>query len=229
MAKPLIKIDIVSDVVCPWCYIGKRRLEKAMNQLKDEMVFEAEFHPFELNPTLPAEGVDQKKYLSDKFDGEERYHQITAHTTKIASQEGLKFSFEKQLISPNTFQSHRLIAWAKKFNKQAAMKEALMSAYFEKGIDLSKKENLAALAARVELDKIKTEKFLNSDDLSDEVKKEEQLNYQRGISSVPYFIINNKYGLSGAQPTEVFVQALREIATEVMNGFSESDEVGERC
>jgi len=109
------------------------------------------------------------------------------------------------------------------------MKEALMSAYFEKGIDLSKKENLAALAARVDLDKIKTEKFLNSDDLSDEVKKEEQLNYQRGISSVPYFIINNKYGLSGAQPTEVFVQALREIATEVMNGFSESDEVGERC
>ncbi|MBS1487360.1 MAG: DsbA family oxidoreductase [Bacteroidetes bacterium] len=220
MKKPLIKIDVVSDVVCPWCYIGKRRLEKAMDGLKAEMDFEVEFYPFELNPSIPSEGIDQKKYLSEKFGGEDRYNQITAHTTRTAAQEGLHFDFAKQKISPNTFQSHRLIAFARLFGKQAAMNEALMRAYFEKGTDLTQNENLVAMAAEVGLNPDDTRKFLASQELSDQIKQQEQLNYQRGISGVPYFIINGKYGLSGAQPVEVFTEALREIVSETNQGES---------
>ncbi|HTH55235.1 MAG TPA: DsbA family oxidoreductase [Cyclobacteriaceae bacterium] len=216
MTKPLIKIDVVSDVVCPWCYIGKRRIEKAIDKLKNDFDFEVEYHPFELNPTMPAEGRNQKEYLAAKFGGEEQYHQITDRTAKTAAQEGLNFDFSKQTTSPNTFQSHRLIAFAKTKGKQAELKEALMSAYFEKGIDLTKTQNLISIASEHGLDPEVTEQFLNSDSLAAEVRLEEQLNYQRGISGVPFYIINNKYGVSGAQPAEVFVNALTEIGGETM-------------
>lgn len=216
MTKPIVKIDVVSDVVCPWCYIGKRRLEKAIDQLKNEFDFQVEYHPFELNPTMPAEGRNQKEYLAAKFGGEERYRQITSHTEKTAAQEGLNFDFSKQKTSPNTFNSHRLIAFAKTKGKQAELKEALMSAYFEKGIDLTKAENLVNIAVEHGLDAGETEQFLNSDKLAAEVKLEEQMNYQRGISGVPFYIINNKYGVSGAQPTDVFVNALTEIGGETV-------------
>lgn len=218
MTKPLIKIDVVSDVVCPWCYIGKRRLERAIDQMKNEFDFEVEYHPFELNPTMPTEGRNQKEYLSAKFGGEDRYHQITDRTTNTATQEGLKFDFSKQKISPNTFNSHRLIAFAKTKGKQAELKEALMSAYFEKGIDLTQAKNLIDIAVEHGLDAAETELFLTSDQLAAEVKLEEQLNYQRGISGVPFYIVNNKYGISGAQPTEVFVNALAEIGREPIAG-----------
>jgi predicted DsbA family dithiol-disulfide isomerase len=216
MDKPIIKIDVISDVVCPWCYIGKRRLEKAIDKLKDDFDFQVEYHPFELNPTMPVEGRNQKEYLAAKFGGEERFHQITNHTTQTAAQEGLNFDFGKQKISPNTFNSHRLIAFAKTKSKQAELKEALMSAYFEKGVDLTITENLVDIAASHGLDANETLQFLNSDNLAAEVKLEEQLNYQRGISGVPFYIINNKYGVSGAQPTEVFVNALTEIGSETV-------------
>ncbi len=226
MIKPVIKIDVVSDVVCPWCYIGKRRLEKAIDVLKGEFDFDVEYHPFELNPTMPSEGRDQKEYLVAKFGGEERYRQITSHTEKTAAQEGLKFDFSKQKNSPNTLNSHRLIAFAKQNGKQAQVKEALMSAYFEKGIDLTKNENLVSIAVENGLDANETFTFLKSDELTAEVKLEEQLNHQRSISGVPFYIINNKYGVSGAQPTEVFVNAFTEIGNEPVGG--ESCEVGEK-
>jgi predicted DsbA family dithiol-disulfide isomerase len=193
-------------------------LEKAIDQLKNDFDFEVEYHPFELNPNMPAEGRNQKEYLVAKFGGKERYHQITNHTTKTALQEGLKFDFSKQTTSPNTFNSHRLIAFAKAKGKQAELKEALMSAYFEKGIDLTKTRNLVSIAVEHGLDAREVEQFLNSNDLAAEVKLEEQLNYQRGISGVPFYIINNKYGVSGAQPTEVFVNALADIGKEVVEG-----------
>ncbi|MEY4929902.1 MAG: hypothetical protein RI909_626, partial [Bacteroidota bacterium] len=129
--KPVIKVDIVSDVVCPWCFIGKRRIEKAMNILQDEFDFEVSYLPFELNPQTPQEGFNQKEYLAQKFGSEEKYHQITNHVTQVAAQEGLQFDFEKQRISPNTKDAHRVIWFAKKEGKQLAVKEAFMKAYFE--------------------------------------------------------------------------------------------------
>jgi predicted DsbA family dithiol-disulfide isomerase len=209
--KPVIKIDIVSDVVCPWCYIGKRRIEKAMKTLDGEFEFDVNYLPFELNPQVPKEGLNQKEYLSKKFGSEEKYNQITDRVKGVASEEGLHFDFSKQKISPNTNDAHRLIWFAKKEGKQLEVKEALMKAYFEQGVDLTKKENLVATAASTGLDAARAALFLDSDEGAAEVSALQELNRQRGISGVPFYIINNQYGISGAQPTDVFVNALKEI------------------
>ncbi len=214
MTKPKIKIDVVSDVVCPWCYIGKRRLEKAIAQVADQVDVELEYHPFELNPDMPAEGRNQKEYLVKKFGSEAKYLQITNHVTEVAAQEGLHFDFKKQNISPNTRNAHRLIWFAKKHGKQIEMKEALMKAYFEEGIDLTESENLISIADKVGLDREETKSFLNSTEGMVEVTTEEMQNAQRGISGVPFYIINNQYGVSGAQPSEVFAKAFLEISSE---------------
>src|SRR5688572_33360049 len=118
MIKPKIKVDIVSDVVCPWCYIGKRRFEKAIDTLKDKFEFEVEYHPFELNPDTPLNGVNQKEHLTRKFGGEDRYNQLTNHVTKVAQDEGLQFDFENQHVLPNTRNAHRVIQFAKQEGKQ---------------------------------------------------------------------------------------------------------------
>ena len=214
MSNPKIKIDVVSDVVCPWCYIGKRRLEKAIEQLKGQIDVEVEFHPFELNPDMPKEGKNQKEHLTNKFGGADRYKQITSNVTKVAAEEGLKFNFDKQEVSPNTRDAHRIIRYAKSEGKQAVVKEAFMKAYFEDGIDLSKNENLLSIATKAGLDTPKVSSLLNSDEGLVEVELEERTYAQRGITSVPYFIINNTYGVSGAQPTEVFEKALLDISKE---------------
>jgi predicted DsbA family dithiol-disulfide isomerase len=203
-----IKIDVVSDVVCPWCYIGKRRLEKALSQLPENYEVEVNFLPFELNPDSPKTGRDHKAYLTDKFGGIERYEQLTDHVTNVAADEGIKFDYPKQSVIPNTFESHRLIQYAKDHDKQAAVKEALMKAYFTEGVDLSKSENLLDVAEKAGLDRGKAAAFLSSEEGVEKVRTMEALNYQRGISGVPFYIINDKYGVSGAQPSDVFLQIL---------------------
>jgi predicted DsbA family dithiol-disulfide isomerase len=215
MNKPQIKIEVVSDVVCPWCYIGKRRLEKALDQLKDQFDFDVEYSPFELNPDMPLEGRNQKEYLMQKFGGETKYAQITSHVTKVAAEEGLNFDFTSQHISPNTRSAHRIIWFAKSKGKQLEIKEALMKAYFEKGVDLSKKENLALVASEVGLSSKEVIALLESEEGLAEVVFAEQGNYQRGVTGVPFYVINDKYGISGAQPVEAFIEALTNIGTEI--------------
>jgi predicted DsbA family dithiol-disulfide isomerase len=214
MEKIKIKIDVVSDVVCPWCYIGKRRLENALSKLPDNYEIDLAFLPFELNPELPKTGSDQKAYLANKFGSKERYDQLTSNVVNVAASEGLNFHYEKQSVMPNTLDSHRLIQYAKRSGKQAAIKETLMKAYFEQGVDLSKHENLVNIAAQNGLDRNEVTDFLASDEGAVEVKHMEQTSMQRGVSGVPFYIINNKYGISGAQPSEAFVEILTGIATE---------------
>jgi predicted DsbA family dithiol-disulfide isomerase len=218
MKKPEILIEVVSDVVCPWCYIGKRRLEKAMSELGADYDIKVSFSPFELNADMPAEGRDQKEYLSKKFGDEGRYEQITAHVTQVAKEEGLSFNFKKQKVSPNTRDAHRIIWYSQKEGKQPATNEAFMKAYFEEGIDLSKRENLVAVAEKAGLVKENVVSMLESGDGLAEVTIAEQMNQQRGISGVPFFIINDKYGVSGAQPAETFVKVLREIGQTDLQG-----------
>jgi predicted DsbA family dithiol-disulfide isomerase len=213
MNKPAIKIGVVSDVVCPWCYIGKRRLEKAIAELSDRFTFEVEYFPFELNPQMPSQGVDQKEYLMNKFGGEERYHQLTDHVTTVAAQEGLTLDYPAQKISPNTRNAHRLIQFAKENQKQLTVVEALFRAYFTEGIDLSKIENLLAIAVAAGLDKEKTEAFLKSDAAKTEVELTELQLQQSGITGVPFYVVDDKYGISGAQPSESFIKAFEEIAS----------------
>lgn len=216
MEKVKIKIDVVSDVVCPWCYIGKKRLETAVASLPNHIETEIAFHPFELNPDMPKEGTNQKAYLVNKFGGTERFEQITQRVTSVAAGEGLHFNFEVQEVSPNTFDAHRLIWLAGKEGVQPAVKEALMSAYFEKGVDLSKHENLLNVVTAAGLNRSKAKDLLGSQEGVVEVRQMQQLNYQRKISGVPFYIINNQYGISGAQPADVFVNALTEIGQSML-------------
>jgi predicted DsbA family dithiol-disulfide isomerase len=223
--KPVIKVDIVSDVVCPWCYIGKRRIERAMQTLADEFEFDITYLPFELNPNAPKEGFNQKEYLTNKFGSEEKYKQITEHVSRIAAEEGLHFDFIKQQKSPNTKDAHRLLWYARKEGKQIQLKELLMQAYFEKGIDLTKNENLISIAVEAGLNGNKISTFLSSQEGIEEVENSVQLNYQRGISGVPFYIINNTYGVSGAQSSEVFIQALRQIGETTMTTSADACDV----
>ena len=215
MAKAKIKVDIASDVVCPWCYIGKRRLEKAIETLKDKFEFEVEYHPFELNPDTPLNGVNQKEHLTRKFGGEDRYDQLTNNVTKVAQGEGLQFDFESQHVLPNTRNAHRVIQFAKQEGKQLEAKEAFMKAYFEQGVDLSKEENLVNVAVKAGLSKENVEKLLSTDEGLLEVALAEKEMQKLGITGVPFYIINNKYGVSGAQPSASFIQAFEDIGSKV--------------
>lgn len=227
--KPVIKIDIVSDVVCPWCYIGKRRLERAIGRLDDQFLFELEYHPFELNPEMPEQGVDQKQYLVNKFGGETKYFQITERTTQVAAEEGLLFHFHKQGISPNTRRVHSLIHAAKEEGRQLEVVEAFFKAYFTDGIDLSKEENLVSTAVAAGLQQETVKNILADDTAQMAIVFAEKEMYKLGITGVPFYIINNRYGVSGAQPTETFVNAFREIGDELTSAAGSSCTVDEGC
>jgi predicted DsbA family dithiol-disulfide isomerase len=212
MNKSKIKIGVVSDVVCPWCYIGKRRLEKAIGRLSDRFEFEVEYFPFELNPHLPEEGTDYREYLIRKLGSEERYRSLTNHVKKVAAGEGLDFRLELQKISPNTRNAHRIILVARDEGKQSEVVEALFRAHFTEGTDLSKIENLVDIAARAGLDRRKIELLLNSNTGKLEIEVAERELQDLGITSVPLFIIDDKVGISGAQPVEAFIKVFEDTA-----------------
>ncbi len=212
MPERKIKIDVVSDVVCPWCYIGKRRLEKALETLSATYSFDVEYHPFELNPQMPLSGLNQRAYLTEKFGDEERYTRITQHVTQTAADEGLIFDFTKQEVSPNTRDAHRIIQKARSLGKQSTVKEALMRAYFTDGIDLSNRENLISVAVKGGLAKQMVEELLDGNEGLAEVDFAQQQMQKLGITAVPFYIIENQFGLSGAQPTETFINAINKAA-----------------
>lgn len=210
--KPHLKIDIVSDVVCPWCYIGKRRLEKAIAQLEENYTFEISYLPFQLSPDTPVEGENTKERLIAKFGGEARYHQIIQQVATVAAGEGLNFDLENQATSPNTLILHRLVWYAQQQGKQLEMVEALFKAYFEDRVNLAKTENVLQLAENTGLDGAEVKAFLTSDEGKETIDQLLYQNHLMGVSGVPYYIINDKYAISGAQPTELFLEALPEIA-----------------
>jgi len=208
--KPSLKIDIVSDVVCPWCYIGKRRLEKALTVLKDNYTLIINYLPFQLSPDTPIEGENTKERLVEKFGSEERYQQILQQVSEVAATEGLHFDLENQDTSPNTHRLHRLIWLAQQQGKQLALVEGLFKAYFEERINLANTDNVAAIAQNVGLAQV--QEVLMGNLGATEVDEQLYQNRLMGISGVPYYIINDKYAISGAQPTELFLEALPEIA-----------------
>ena len=214
MSKPKIKVDVVSDVVCPWCYIGKRRLEKAIDKLSDTYDFEIEYHPFELNPQIPASGLNHKEHLTEKFGGEDRYEQLTGRVTQVAAGEGLQFDFEKQKKSPNTRKAHALIQLAREEGKQLPVMEAFFKAYFTEGIDLTDDKNLIKVVVDAGVDESKAKEVLSDESSLVQIAMAEQEMSKLGISGVPFYIINNRYGVSGAQATETFMKAFLEVGTQ---------------
>lgn len=220
MEKITIKIGVVSDVVCPWCYIGKRRLEKAMALASDTYRFQLEYYPFELNPHLPEEGVSYRDYLTRKFGSESKFRELNAHVSQVAAREGLRFNPELQRVSPNTRNAHRIIMFARDSGMQSEVVEAFFRAYFVEGIDLSNIDILADIAEGAGLDRTSVEQLLNSNTGKLEIEMAEKELHDLGITAVPLFIIEDRIGISGAQSVEVFSRAFEEVAVTLEHAHS---------
>jgi predicted DsbA family dithiol-disulfide isomerase len=212
-----VTVDIISDVICPWCYVGKRRLEAAMRQLP-EHTFAVRWHPYQLNPTMPAEGMDRRAYRTRKFGTWEKSLQLDAELTAAANAEGLPFALDKITRTPNTFHAHRVLWLADELGVQDGVAEELFKAYFVDGKNIGERAVLLDAAAAGGLDRERTDAMLHGDDGVDEVRVEEAKARKRGVDGVPFFIINNSVAVSGAQPTDVLVAALRNVVAPQAGG-----------
>ena len=211
--KPL-KIDIVSDVVCPWCYIGKRRIENALALVPDVPV-EVRWRPFFLNNWVPREGISRDEYLTAKFGSVEAYKGIAGRVVTAAGEEGLTYRPELVKRQPNTIDCHRLIHWAAAKGKSAEMKQRLMELYFRDGGDLTDINVLVQAAADVGLDADDVGKRLATDEDVALISGQAQEASEKGISGVPTFVFAQKYAVSGAQPAEQLARAIRQVSGEI--------------
>jgi len=205
-----LKIDIVSDIVCPWCVIGFRNLKKAMEELKSELDFEISWKPYELHPEIPQEGYDKKLYMQQKFgssDSKSRYDEIT----KIGESIDFSFNFSKTERIPNTFMAHRLLWKSEERNLQTELSEALFTAYFTHGLDIGSKEILAEISESVGMNKNEILNFLDSSEGGQETADLEMNFIEKSIGAVPTYFINNKYIIQGGQEPETFISFLRKI------------------
>jgi predicted DsbA family dithiol-disulfide isomerase len=211
--KPL-QIDIVSDVVCPWCYIGKRRIESAL-ALAPEIPVEVHWRPFFLNPWIPREGIDRDTYLETKFGSVEAYKGIAQRVVDAAEEEGLNYRPEMVKRQPNTIDCHRLIHWAEASGKSAEIKQRLMELYFRDGGDLTLSETLVRAAADVGLDADEIRRRLATDEDVERISADAREAADKGISGVPTYVFAGKYAVSGAQPPDQLARAIRQVSAEI--------------
>jgi len=203
-----LTIEAYSDVICPWCYVGKRRLERALKQVGDRVRVEVMWMPFQLNPTMPKNGMDRTVYLETKFGSLSVFDEMQQRLLEAGQSEQISFAFQKITRTPNTFLAHRLIWYAGQQGCQDAVVNQLFQGYFEEGLDIGTASVLGELADRAGL---QADQFLTSEDGTAAVKAEESVGHQLGIRGVPYFMINNTYGISGAQPVDVFLAAVEKV------------------
>ena len=206
MSKP-VRIDIVSDVVCPWCFIGKKRLEDAV-AMKPDVPVELHWRPYFLNDWIPREGISREQYLTTKFGGVDRYKGIAQRVAAAAQAEGLTYAMDKISRQPNTLDAHRLIRWAGEIGKAAEMKQTLMDFYFTQGGDLTDRETLVRAASAVGLNAEETRAALASDKDVAEVEREAEAAKEAGIQGVPMFIFDGRFAVSGAQAPETLAEAI---------------------
>jgi len=203
-----LTIDIISDVICPWCYIGKRRLEKAIAALDRQV--KVRWLPFQLNPSMPKEGTSRRDYRTKKFGSWERSQELDARVVAVGKEEGIQFAFDRIERTPNTLDAHRLIWLADKQGIQDSVVEALFRAYFTEGRDIGSRQALIDGAGEVGLDRHQAEAVLNSDGGMEAIKEADELIRRFGVDGVPFFIVNGKITLSGAQPPGAFLEAFRQ-------------------
>ncbi|MHA1114136.1 MAG: DsbA family oxidoreductase [Alphaproteobacteria bacterium] len=208
-----MRIDIVSDVVCPWCYVGKRRLERAL-VTRPPVELEIGWRPFALNPDIPAEGVDRIAYTSAKFGGPEKAAQLYAQIAEVGVGENLYFAFDRIERMPNTLQAHRLIRLAGAKGVQDTVVEGLFAAYFLGGRDIGQTDELVEVAEAAGLDGAETRQWIDGGTETDQVVEEIQVAQKMGISGVPCFIFERKYAVTGAQAPEAFFQVFDKLAAE---------------
>ncbi|HEX8665241.1 MAG TPA: DsbA family oxidoreductase [Beijerinckiaceae bacterium] len=206
-----MEIAVFSDVICPWCYIGKRRLERAFDALGLNGQGAIEWLPFELNPDMPPQGMARADYRARKF-GAERAAALDANIQAVGAEEGIRFAFERQARTPNTRRAHMLIAHASGQGRGGAVVDALFRAYFEDGRDIGDEAVLLDIASEVGLDRHGAAAALRDDEVRRMVVQAEGRAGELGISGVPFFIVERAFAVSGAQPAEAWVEALQEIA-----------------
>jgi predicted DsbA family dithiol-disulfide isomerase len=210
-----VLIEIWSDVVCPWCYIGKRRLERALDQLNGAAEARIIWRPFQLNPTMPKAGMDRRVYLEAKFGGPAAMKTIQDRVAAVGALEGIEFAFDRIARTPNTMDAHRLIWLAHREGKQDEAVEELFHAYFVEGLDIATPEGLLVPAGRAGLDREKTRAFLQSEEGLAEVREEESRGHRLSIRGVPYFLFNGATAVSGAQPVETFVSTINQVVRRI--------------
>ena len=208
-----MEIAVFSDVICPWCYIGKRRLERAFEALGLSGQVAVEWLPFELNPDMPPDGMERAAYRARKF-GEARSRELDANMTALGREEGIAFAFDRIARTPSTRKAHMLIAHASRPGRANEVVEALFRAYFEEALDISSDEILADIAARHGLDRDEALGALAEPALRDEVVAREGAAPRLGVSGVPFFVVDEQWAISGAQPSATWVDALRQIASQ---------------
>ncbi len=208
-----VKLDIMSDPICPWCYIGKTHLDKALASIPDHP-FVIEWHPFQLNPDMPSEGMDRREYLERKFGGKKGAIRAYAPVVEHAENAGLKIDFEGMKRTPNTLDAHRLIHWAGIEGKQNQIVDALFDAYFVQARDIGDHEVLADIADSVGMDAAVVLKLLKSDSDRDDISDRDSHSRQMGVSSVPTFIVANQHAVPGAQPPELWEKVIGEIMSQ---------------
>jgi predicted DsbA family dithiol-disulfide isomerase len=210
----MLTIDVISDVICPWCFIGKRRLERALAGRPATV----RWRPFQLNPDMPREGIDRKEYRIRKFGSWERSLELDARVAAAGRGEGIAFDFDRMARTPNTLDAHRIIWLAGERGVQDAVVEALFLAYFTDGRDLSDRATLAEVAAGAGLDRDEVVELLGGDKGLDVVRAGEEQARRIGVSGVPFFVVNGKVALSGAQPPEMFRQAFEQAGETIATG-----------
>ncbi len=209
----MVKLDILSDPICPWCYIGKTNLDRALESHPDHP-FTIEWHPFQLNPDMPEGGMDRRDYLNAKFGGAESAAQVYGRIADAAKAAGLAIDFDKIQRTPNTLDAHRLIHWSGLEGRQTAVVSRLFKAYFENGEDIGDHSVLLEIAEGVGMDRAMTERLLASGADLEDIRSRDAHARERGVTGVPTFVLANTHVVPGAQPPELWNQVLDEIAAQ---------------
>jgi predicted DsbA family dithiol-disulfide isomerase len=204
-----LAVEVISDVICPWCYVGKKRLERAIAAFEGHQV-RVRWLPFQLNPTMPKEGISRKEYRIRKFGSWERSLELDAKLVAVGETESIDFAFDRIERTPNTVDAHRLIWLSGQQGCQGAVVESLFVAYFTEGRDITNRQTLIEVVADVGLDRQLTETMLNSNEGFDELKEAEELSRRHRVGGVPFFIINNEITLSGAQQPDAFLDVFEQ-------------------
>lgn len=205
-----MRIEVYADVACPWCYVGRKRLEKAL-QNRPDLDVERLWRPFQLRPDMPAGGVPWQKFALEKFGGAENMGRAFAHVAAAGEPDGLRFDFDRVASAPNTVDAHRLILHAAEGGAQWKMADTLFRGYFAEGRDLDDTEDLAALAGEAGLDPDEAAAFLAGDAGTRAVWESQRTAAELGVAGVPFCVVDGRYAVSGAQPAEVWLRTLEAI------------------
>ena len=209
--KKTITLDVISDIACPWCYVGKRRLEEALKQWEGSPIT-VNWHPYQLDPSMRAEGMNRDTYLTNKFGSIDRVQEMVDNLKDAGKTVGIDFDFGDNWLAVNTLQMHQLLNIARSEGIGNEMKERFLAAYFEEAKHLNNPEVLYQITAEFGWSQEKVDTIINDTKIADAVKAEISHYQQRGVSGVPFFVINDQHGISGAQPAEVFLEAFQSVS-----------------